>query len=88
MEFDLELDKVIKKINKEKAKLVCIQLADGLKPKALEIQKYLESKTKARVLIWLGSCFGACDVPVELKDLNIDLLIQFGHNKFGFGGEE
>jgi diphthamide biosynthesis enzyme Dph1/Dph2-like protein len=88
MEFDLELDKVVEKINKEKAKLVCIQLADGLKPKALEIQKYLESKTEARVLIWLGSCFGACDIPVELKDLNIDLLIQFGHNKFGFGGKE
>ena len=83
MEFDLELNKVVDKINKEKAKLVCIQLADGLKPRALEIQKYLESKTKARVLIWLGSCFGACDVPVELKELNIDLLIQFGHNKFG-----
>jgi len=88
MEFDLELDKVIKKINKEKAKLVCIQLADGLKPKALEIQKYLESKTEARVLIWLGSCFGACDVPIELKDLNIELLVQFGHNEFGFGGKE
>ena len=84
MEFDLELNKVVEKINKEKSKLVCIQLADGLKPKALEIQKYLEENTEARVLIWLGSCFGACDVPTELKDLKIDLLVQFGHNKYGF----
>ena len=84
MVFNLELDKVVEKIKKEKAKLVCIQLADGLKPKSLEIQKYLEKNTKARVLIWLGSCFGACDVPNELKDLNIDLLVQFGHNEYGF----
>ena len=88
MEFDLELNKVVEKIRKEKAKLVCIQLADGLKPKALEIQKYLESNTKARVLIWLGTCFGACDIPNELKGLKVDLLIQFGHNQYGFGGKK
>ena len=84
MKFDFDLDKIVEKINKEKARLVCIQLADGLKPRALEIQKYLESKTEARVLIWLGSCFGACDVPIELKELKIDLLVQFGHNSFGY----
>ena len=84
MDYDLELDKVVEIIKKEKAKLVCIQLVDGLKPKALDIVKYLESKTNARILVWMGSCFGACDVPLELKNLNIEILIQFGHNKFGF----
>jgi diphthamide biosynthesis enzyme Dph1/Dph2-like protein len=84
MEFDFDLNKVADRINKEKAKLVCIQLADGLKPMSIEIQKYLEGNTKARILIWLGSCFGACDVPMELKEINIDLLIQFGHNDFGY----
>ena len=84
MEFDLELEKVVEKINKEKAKLVCIQLADGLKPKALEIQKYLESKTKARVLIWLGSCFGACDVPIQVEKIGVDLIVQFGHSAWQY----
>jgi len=84
MDLDFDLDKIVDRINKEKAKLVCIQLADGIKPRAVEIQRYLEDNTKARVLIWLGSCFGACDVPIELKELNIDLLIQFGHNDFGY----
>ena len=37
MEYDLELNKVIKEIKRIKAKLVCIQMADGLKPKATEI---------------------------------------------------
>ena len=80
MDYDLELDKVVEKINKEKAKLVCIQLADGLKPEAKTIQQEIEKKTKAQVLIWGGSCFGACDIPNQLKDLKVDLLIQFGHS--------
>lgn len=80
MQYNLELNKVIKEINKQKAKLVCIQLPDGLKPKAKEIQEKIERNTKADVLIWLGSCFGSCDVP-DLKG-KVDLLIQWGHSKF------
>ena len=84
MKYNFELEKVIEHIKKEKAKVVCVQLADGLKPYAKEIQESIESNTDAKVVIWLGSCFGACDVPVQLKNLNIDMIIQFGHNKFGF----
>ncbi len=80
MEYDLELERVIDKINKEKANLVCIQLADGLKPKAKLIQKEIEDKTKSKVIIWAGSCFGACDIPLEVEKLGVDLLIQFGHS--------
>ncbi|MAG08123.1 hypothetical protein CMO89_01515 [Candidatus Woesearchaeota archaeon] len=82
MQFDLEMDSVIKEIKKNKAKLVCIQLPDGLKPKANSIQEEIEDKTNAKVIIWAGSCFGACDVPMQLKNLKIDLLIQWGHSKF------
>ena len=77
--YDLELDKAIKKIKKEKAKIVCIQLADGLKDRAKFIVDEIQLKTKAKCLIWMESCFGACDYP-ELKDIN--LLIQFGHNTY------
>ena len=66
--YDLELDKVVKEIKKKNAKIVCIQLADGLK-----------FKTKAKCLIWMESCYGSCDYP-ELRD--VDLLIQFGHNNY------
>lgn len=81
MEYDLELDRVVREIKKSKAKRVCIQLPDGLKDKALEIVNFIEKNTKAKCVIWLESCYGACDTP-ELK--NIDLLIQFGHSKFSF----
>jgi len=78
MEYELELNKAVKEIRKSKAKTVCIQLPDGLKPKAKEIADFIEKNTKAKVLIWLGSCYGSCDVP----RLDVDLLIQWGHSKW------
>lgn len=80
--YNLELEKVISEIKKTKAKLVLLQFPDGLKAYATAIVDYLRDKTKAEFLIWLGSCYGACDTPVGLEKLNpkIDLTIQFGHN--------
>jgi len=80
MTYDLELTKAVSQINKQKAKLVLIQLPDGLKPKAKEIKEEIEKNTKAKAIIWLGSCYGGCDIPQGLK--NIDLLIQWGHSEF------
>ena len=82
MEYDLELGKVADKIKKQKAKLVLLQFPDGLKPKATEVVDYLEKKTSAEFLIWVGSCFGACDTPVGLENIKpkIDLIVQFGHS--------
>jgi 2-(3-amino-3-carboxypropyl)histidine synthase len=81
--YDLELEKVVKQIVDSKAKLVLLQFPDGLKPYATAVVDLLREKTKAEFLIWMGSCFGACDTPVLGKDLEkqIDLVIQFGHNK-------
>jgi len=78
MQYDLELERAVKEIKKRKAKIVCIQLPEGLKPKATEIYDHLRKETDAKILIWAETCFGACDVP-DLKD--VDLLIQWGHNK-------
>jgi 2-(3-amino-3-carboxypropyl)histidine synthase len=75
--YDLELDKAVSLA--KGAKTVCIQLPDGLKPKAAEIQDYIERRTSANVIIWAGSCYGACDVP-DLDTLGVDLLIQWGHS--------
>ena len=83
-EYDLELDKVISNIKKSKAKLVLLQFPDGLKPYATSIVDYLEEKTKGKVefLIWIESCYGACDTPVLSKNVEkqVDLVVQFGHN--------
>ena len=82
MKLDIELEKAKKLIEKNNSKLVCIQLPDGIKPKAKEIQKYLEENTDAEIIIWAGSNYGACDLPLELEKLNIDLLINWGHSKY------
>ncbi len=86
--YDLELEKVISQINnlkvtrKTKAKFVLLQFPDGLKPYANVIVDYLREKTKAEFIIWFGSCYGACDIPVLKKELEkeIDMVVQFGHN--------
>ncbi len=80
--YDLELQKTAEEIKKNDAKLVCIQLPDGLKPKAKEIQEYLEKNTDSKVVIWLGSCWGGCDVPLQVEKLGVDLLIQWGHSPY------
>lgn len=76
MGYDLEIERVKAEIKSSKAKKVLIQMADGLKPKAAEIAKELES-TGAKIFIWGGSCFGACDLP-DVK--GFDLLVHFGHS--------
>jgi len=88
-DYDLELEKIVGTIKKRKAKLVCLQFPDGLKPLAIKVAEYLEQKTKATCLIWLGSCFGACDIP-QLSHIKpkIDLLVQFGHSMWPYKNKE
>jgi len=84
MDYELELKEIVDKIKKEKAKLVCLQLPDGLKPEATRIVKEIKSQVDCDIIIWAGSCWGACDTPLGLKDLKFDLLIQFGHSAWPF----
>lgn len=77
---DLELQKAASEIKRQKAKKVCIQLPDGLKPQADKIADFLGKETKADIIIWLGSCFGACDIPKQVENLSVDMLIQWGHS--------
>ena len=80
--YDLELENVVLKIDEEGHKLVMIQLPDGLKMEAKEIVDTIEEKTNAKVIIWSGSCFGACDTPSGMDGIGVDLYLQWGHNIF------
>jgi 2-(3-amino-3-carboxypropyl)histidine synthase len=81
--YDLELEKIISEIKKKKAKLVLLQFPDGLKQWATTVVDFLEEKTKAEFIIWFGSCYGVCDLPVGLEKIKpkIDLIVQFGHSE-------
>ena len=82
--YKINFVEVLEKIKKEKAKLVLLQFAEGLKPYAITIVNYLREQTdnKVEFLIWLESCYGACDTPVLSKELEdkINLMFQFGHS--------
>lgn len=80
--YNLKLEKAAAEIKKVKAKTVLIQLSDGLKPKAMEISDFLEKETGCVCMIWAGTCFGSCDIPPEIKD--VDLCISFGHSIWPF----
>ncbi|MBN2880450.1 diphthamide synthesis protein [Candidatus Woesearchaeota archaeon] len=80
MQYELNKDKVLELIKKNKAKKVCLQFADGLKPESKEI--YDAAKEICEVYLWGNSCFGACDTPIVLEKYGFDLIIQFGHSKW------
>ena len=85
-EYDFELGKIEKEVKKGRCKRVLLQFPDGIKPYATVIVEELEKRClKTEFLIWFGSCFGACDVPVEAERLKVDLIVQFGHTAWEFG---
>ena len=83
-EYELELEKTAKTINDDGAKRVLLQLPEGLKPKAKEIQEYLEKHTKVDILIWGASNYGACDIPIEARNVQVDLIVHYGHSQWVF----
>lgn len=79
-EYDLEFEKIFVEIERVNAKKVIVQLPDGLKQYADKIQEQIKNKfPEVNLFFWAGSCYGACDVPIHIRTLGFDLLIQLGH---------
>lgn len=76
--YELELSRIVSEIQREDIKSVLLQLPDGLKPWGPLLCDYISGKCDVEVMIWLGDCFGACDLP----DSGCDLVIQFGHSEW------
>jgi len=86
--YDLETDKVVNLIKEKGYKKVCLQLPDGLKPHAKKITDSIRENTNAKVIIWAGSNFGACDLPLEVERLGVDILIPYGHSEWVYDREK
>ncbi|MFP4051831.1 MAG: diphthamide biosynthesis enzyme Dph2 [Thermoplasmata archaeon] len=72
-EFDIEAAKdKIEDIGAEKALL---QVPDGLRRKTDEIAASFDIEMS----IWGGSCYGSCDLPINIGDS--DVLIHIGHSE-------
>ena len=82
--YDIEINKIVKTIKKGENKKVLLQFPEGMKPYSTVIANEIEGKTDSEVFIWLGTCFGGCDVPLEVEKLGVDLIIQFGHSVWKF----
>jgi len=86
--YDVEIDKIVDTIRKQKAKRVLLQFPEGMKPYSTIIADEVEEKANCQCFIWMGSCFGACDVPLEVERLGVDLIIQFGHSAWNYNKKE
>ncbi len=76
--YELELDRIVAEAGKDGVGSVLLQLPDGLKPWGPVLVDYISEKCDVEVMIWLGDCFGACDLP----DSGADLVVQFGHSEW------
>jgi len=79
--YDMEIPKIISEIKTAKAKTVLLQFPDGLKAFSYQVVDEVRKKTDCLPIIWLGNCFGACDIPLTMMN-KVDLVIQIGHNRF------
>ena len=79
--FDLEEKRLKREVQHRKAKLVLIQLPEGLKPYGLRLADIVE-KAGALAIVSADPCYGACDLAlVEAERLGADLIIHYGHSK-------
>lgn len=77
--YEMDLDKVIRKINSKDARTVGLQFPEGLKMQAVKIAKAIEEETEATVIISGDPCFGACDVSDWKMKGSVDLIVHYGH---------
>jgi len=79
--FDLEEEKLENETRKRKAKLVLIQLPEGLKPHGPRLAAVVE-KTGALAIVSADPCYGACDLAtVEAERIGADLIVHYGHTE-------
>lgn len=74
-EFFFDLDFVNRKINKDGIQKVLLQVPDGLRRK---VDLFVEA-LDAEVNIWGGTCYGACDLPLDIGEG--ELLVHVGHTE-------
>ncbi len=77
--YEMDLDKVIRKINSKDAQTVGLQFPEGLKIQATKIARKIEAETDATVIISGDPCFGACDVSDYKMKGSVDLIVHYGH---------
>jgi len=82
MAFDFETDYLISELKKIKPKKVLVQLPEGIKQNAFDIEKVFK-ELDIEVVFSGQTCWGGCGVAVfEAQQVGADLIVHFGHAKF------
>jgi len=77
--YDVDLMSAISEIKRLRARVVALQVPEGLKKRAYQFAEDIENKAGAEVVVVAEPCFGACDVPNSLFDL-VDAVVNIGHS--------
>jgi 2-(3-amino-3-carboxypropyl)histidine synthase len=79
--FDLEEKELLKAVCDRKARLVLIQLPEGLKPQGPKLAHVVE-KAGAIAILSADPCYGACDLAItEAERLGADLIVHYAHSE-------
>ena len=82
--FDLEEDRIVGEVTRRGAKLVGVQLPEGLKRHAARLSALIESRTGAVVVVSGDPCYGSCDLVEDaLGALGVELVVHVGHTELG-----
>ena len=82
MALDFEKEKLINELKKRKPKKVLVQLAEGIKKNAPEIEEWIK-RIGIEVIFSGETCWGGCDIAVdEARTVGADLIVHFGHAEF------
>ena len=83
--WDFDEQAVLDAIKKHSARRVLLQLPDGIKMHAKYLVDVVRKQSDVdEVLVWAGSNFGACDLPLEARHVGVDLVIHFGHSQWNY----
>ena len=82
MALDFEKEKLINELKKRKPKKVLVQLAEGIKKNAPEIEEWIK-RIGIEVAFSGETCWGGCDIAIdEARAVGADLIVHFGHAEF------
>jgi 2-(3-amino-3-carboxypropyl)histidine synthase len=78
--YNIDLENVVKTINKQKYKRIVLQLPEGLKGNSVDFIDFIKNQTNAEVLVSADPCFGACDLICNrIENIGTDFIVQIGH---------
>lgn len=82
MVLDFEEDKLFAELDKRKPKRVLVQLPEGVKRKAIDLQQKMNERG-IEVIFSGETAWGGCCIAVdEAKKFDCDLIVHFGHAQF------